>query len=110
MNKIIKIARKIASKQILTIKQLLQKKIDVNIIYHSDDSFELYFEGNAKLTPNGIAKWSYNNILDIKVVLIGDQAFIQDILTKEQINDLCALFNTIAGNVNKNTYNKYVEK
>ena len=110
MDNIIKIAKKIASKQMLTIRQLLQKDIYVKIIYHSNDTFELQFQGKAKLTPDGMARWSNNGVLDIKVMLIGNEAFIHDVLTKKQMQDLCALFNTISGHVNDDTYNKYIKK
>lgn len=110
MNKTIKIAKKVASQQTLTIKELLQKDVDVDIIYHSNNDFELNFQGKVKLTPQGVARWSQNGVLDVKVILMGNEAIIQDVLNNQQIQDVCSLFNTISGHVNKNTYNKYVEK
>lgn len=105
-----KIVERIASKKILKIRQLLQKKVNVFIKYIYDDSFQLQFFGPVTLTSDGIAKWSMNGILDLKVILIGAQVIIQDKLNENELNDICSLFNTIAGNVNEDTYNKYIQK
>ena len=108
MDKITKIALKIANKS-LTIRQLLTKKFDIEIISGLDDSFKLTFSGPAQLTPEGIARWGANGTLDRTLLLDNNQAEIIEVLNKTQIQDLCSLFNTIAGNVNEHTYNKYID-
>ena len=66
------------------------------------------YNGPVELTSDGIARWSSNGVLDILVdvndgsatVLYNDEAVEDD--------EICSLFNTISGQVNKFTYKKYV--
>lgn len=107
MNKINKIALKIAKKS-LTIRELLKKKINLEITYGLDESFKLNFSGPINLTPNGVARWGH--LLNTNILIDDDNtANIIDVLSNQQIQDICSLFNTIAGNVNEDTYNKYID-
>lgn len=108
MNNMNKIARKIVGSQI-TVRELLTKKIKVNIIINTEDNVELSFSGPVELTPDGVARWGLNNILNIPLLLDDNEAIISVVLTHKQIQDLCSLFNTIAGHVNDDTYNKYIK-
>ena len=103
-----KIALKIASSQI-TIRDLLNKNIRTEIVISIDDSFTIPFSGPVKLTPDGVARWGANGTLNLTILLDNDEAIINDVLTHKQIQDVCSLFNTIAGHVNDDTYNKYIK-
>ena len=84
--------------------------IDLQIIYPYDDSFSIEYSGPVELTQDGFIRWSSNGTFDVQLVINGYQASIINVLNHEQINNVCSLFNTINGNVNEDTYKKYIRR
>lgn len=100
------IARKISATEKMTIRDLLDKGFSVDITDESG-AWACPYEGK-KLTADGVARWSADGTLDIEIELQGGNAIVTGVQTEEQLESVCALFNTLAGNVNEYTYNKYV--
>ena len=82
--------------------------IDLEITSSIDDTFVIDYSGPVKLTEDGMIKWSSNGVFDIEIIIQGYQGRIIQVLSDEKLKQLCALFNTINGNVNKDTYKKYI--
>ena len=107
MNKII---AKILSDYIIKVRDLLDMDISIDVTDDFNGQWVADFKGPVKLTVNGIAKWSANNILDNEVVFTNSKAIVKGIKNDNECKQLCSLFNTINKNVNENTYQKYIKK
>jgi hypothetical protein len=83
MKKMLSIAKKIASRQTVTLRQLLKMNIDLQITSPFDESFLIEFSGPAYLTQDGIIRWTSNGTLDTKIIIQGYQGTISSILSKE---------------------------
>lgn len=108
MTKSHRIARRIVAGVTTTIRGLL--KMDVSVDVHDEQrTWTCSFDGKVKLTPDGVARWSMDGIFDLPVTVRGSEATVHGLDTDRKEKAVCALFNTIAGNVNDDTYEKYVE-
>ena len=103
-----RIARRIAAGVTTTIRKL--RKMDLSVdVQDEQRTWMCPFDGKVKLTPDGVARWSVDGILDLPVTVRGNEATVHGLDTDGKEKAVCALFNTIAGNVNDDTYEKYVE-
>ncbi len=109
MDKFELIARRISAQSTMTIRDLLEKEISVDVM-DEQGTWSCPFDGKKTLTADGVARWSLHGTLDLPVTLIADKAIVSGLDSYETEQAVCALFNTLAGNVNKDTYAKYVEK
>lgn len=100
-----KIAKNIIS-SLFTVRDLLKRSMNIIVINDYDDNSEIMFQGPVELTVDGIARWGH--ILDKQVMIDEGRALVLDIQDNNECDDLCALFNTINGRVNKYTYKKYI--
>lgn len=107
MNNII---AKILSDYIITVRDLLNMDISINVTDDFNGQWIAEFKGPVKLTANGIAKWSIDNILDKEIEFNKSKAIVKGIKNDNECKQLCSLFNTINKNVNDNTYKKYIKK
>lgn len=103
-----RIARRIASGVTTTIRELLKMDLSVDV-QDERKTWLCPFDGKVKLTPDGVARWSVDGILDLPVIVRGNEATVYGLDTDRKEKAVCALFNTMAGNVNDDTYEKYVE-
>jgi len=104
-----RIARRIVSSHQMKLRGLLKLNISVDV-EDENHSWLGEFNGPKSLTPDGVARWSVIGTLDTPVSLEGNKVVILGNLTDAQRTSVCSLLNTLAGNVNEDTYQKYVEK
>lgn len=109
MKKQSRIARTIMSSLTTTVRGLLGMDISVDM-RDEQGTWTCPFDGKADLTPDGVARWSADGTLDMEVTIQGNEAIVHGIDTDEKEKAVCALFNTVAGNVNDDTYGKYVQE
>ena len=103
-----KIAKKILSTKKVSIRQLLKMNIYLQITSEQDDSFIIQFSGPVNLTQDGIIRWTSNGTFDVELLINGYSGRIISQLNDNQLKNVCSLFNTINGNVNEDTYQKYI--
>lgn len=108
MTKDHKIARRIVAGIMTTVRELLKMDLSVDV-QDEQRTWICPFDGKAELTPDGVARWSVDGILDLPVTVRGNEATVHGLDTDRKEQAVCALFNTMAGNVNDDTYEKYVE-
>ena len=107
MTKNHRIARRIVAGVMTTVRGLLGMDLSVDV-QDEQRTWMCQFDGKAELTPDGVARWSVDGILDLPVTVRGNEATVHGLDTDRKEKAVCALFNTIAGNVNDSTYAKYV--
>ncbi len=108
MTKAHRIARRIVVGKLTRVRELLDTDISVDV-ENEQKTWTCHFDGKAKLTADGVARWSVDGILDLPVTIQGNIAIVSGLDTNDKEKAVCALFNTLAGNVNDNTYKKYVD-
>lgn len=109
MDKTGRIARRIVSSRATTVRGLLGMDVSV-FVEDEQKTWRCVFDGPKSLTPDGIARWSVWGVLDLPVMITGDVAVVSGIDTDGMEKAVCSLFNTLAGSVNDDTYEKYVEE
>ena len=109
MDKCERIARRIVSAQTMKIRDFLKTDYVAEVV-DEQRTWSCMFEGKKELTADGMARWSAGGTLDLPITLNGDVAVVSGLKTDEQEKAVCSLFNTLAGNVNEDTYNKYVKQ
>ena len=110
MGKCERIARRImVSHRTMTVRDFLRLDVSAEVV-DQKRTWSCPFDGGRELTPDGVARWSASGTLDLLVTLYGDVAVVSGLKTDQQEKDACALFNTLAGGVNDDTYGKYVKK
>ena len=72
-----------------------------------EGGWKIPFHGPANLTVDGFARWTANGVLDKKVALAGNSVIVKGIIDDRDCDHVCALFNTLAGGVNDDTFEKY---
>ena len=108
MNKLERIAKSIVSSKTMAIRDFIDTEYVAEVV-DEQRTWSCMFEGRGRLTPDGVARWSADGTLDLPITLNGDMAVVSGLVREEQEKSVCALFNTLAGNVNDDTYAKYVE-
>ena len=109
MTKAHRIARRIVVGKLMRVRDLLETDMSVDV-EDEQKTWRCPFDGKARLTPDGVARWSAIGTLDLPVTVQGNVAVVSGLDTDEKEKAVCALFNTLAGNVNEYTYGKYVKK
>ena len=93
-------------KQTCTISEFIENGISANVSGDRSKDWSIRIYGNARLSDEGKKRWS--RVLRHKMEIDGENAVVQGIMTDEDEELVCSLFNTLAGQVNEDVYGKYV--
>lgn len=91
----------------MKIRDFINSGISANV-GDEDGNWSIWINGDCYLSSDGIARWSFYDTLDEEIIVNGNKAVVIGIIEPEKIKNVCALFNTLAGNVNDDTFSKYV--
>ena len=94
--------------RVLSIRDFIDLGIR-SVVTNEDGDWEIAIDGNARLTADGVARWSANGVLDKEIVVDGNRAVVTGIDTPALGKAVSSLFNTLAGQVNEDTFSKYVK-
>lgn len=94
----------------MTIRDFIRRDFgrEIKVTGGCDGKWMSIYRGPVELTSDGVARWSANGVLDLPIdVKDGVATVVCDDDTIDG-DDICSLFNTISGQVNKFTRRKYV--
>lgn len=109
MNKIERIARSITASMETTVRAFVGSGVEATVA-DEQNTWQCDYDGKSVLTPDGMARWSADGTLELSITVSGNKATVHGLDSDHKEKSVCALFNTLAGNVNKNTFAKYVKE
>lgn len=92
-----------------TVRRFLGSGLEV-VVSDEQKTWQCDYDGASKLTPDGIARWSADGTLELPITVSVNKATVHGLDNDRKEKSVCALFNTLAGNVNESTFAKYVKK